>query len=112
MPPGPTKAWWEPTDLHSRFAEGGGGPRAQAPDGAMYSVAVNRFFFPDCVECLDGWNQWVRAVQELRPLGRAGSAWLEAIRPDQVRHGCTARWALRSFRCLGYAVMATDLVMV
>jgi hypothetical protein len=31
-------------------------------------------------------GSWVRAVQELRRLGRAGSAWLEAIRPDQVRH--------------------------
>jgi hypothetical protein len=39
---------------------------------------------------LNGWNwvaRWVLDVQELRRLGRAGSAWLEAIRPDQVHHG-------------------------
>ena len=36
-------------------------------------------------------------MQELRRPGRAGSAWLEAIRPDQVRH-CSA--ALRSARCV------------
>ncbi len=39
---------------------------------------------------LNGQARRVRGVQELRRLGRAGSAWLEAIRPDQVRHGGAA----------------------
>ncbi len=39
------------------------------------------------LECLIVWARWVRAVQELRRLGRAVFAWLGAIRPDQV---CTA----------------------
>jgi hypothetical protein len=33
-------------------------------------------------------------VQELRRLGRAGYAWQEAIRPDQVRHGGAEECAL------------------
>ena len=37
------------------------------------------------LECLNGRARRVRAVQEPRRLGRAGSAWLEAIRPAQVR---------------------------
>ena len=39
------------------------------------------------LKCLNGRARRVRAVQEPRRLGRAGSAWLEAIRPDQVRLG-------------------------
>ena len=39
------------------------------------------------LECLNGRARRVRAVQEPRRLGRAGSARLEAIRPDQVRVG-------------------------
>jgi hypothetical protein len=38
-------------------------------------------------QCLNGRARRVRAVQEPRRLGRAGSARLEAIRPDQVRVG-------------------------
>ncbi len=60
-----------------------------------------------CLECLNGWARRVRAVQEQRRLGCALSAWLEAIRPDQVRPCCVA---LRLRRLLQSVASASRLV--
>ena len=71
----------EVLSLLAQIAEGMG-------NGRMWSPSV--LAMPEKV-CLA-----VLAVQEQRRLERAGSAWLEVIRPDQVRNGGaglkSARW--------------------
>jgi hypothetical protein len=62
-----------------KVAEGMGMGRAAGSFGAL-------------LECLNCWSRRERVLQEL---GRVTSAWLEAIRPDQVRHAAalrSARW--------------------
>ncbi len=79
-------------DMRARIACGKGQGVLTMRARIAYGKGQGVLGMPDWV----GW--WVRAVQELRRLGRAGSAWLEAIRQDQVCGGGTAlrsaRWAL------------------
>ncbi len=58
--------------------------RTAKPEGTGIGRAAR---FGAWLECLNERARRDWALQELRRLGRAGSAWLEAIRPDQVRVG-------------------------
>jgi hypothetical protein len=52
------------------------------------------------------------AAQELRRLGRAGSAWLEPIRPDQVRHGGAALKSARWVNVVGRGGSAAWILLM
>ena len=60
---------------------------------------------------LNGWARRLLAAQGLRRPARAGSAWLEAIRPDQDRHGRAPLRRVHWVHVVGCVVIDAWIVM-